>query len=390
MTPFEGHPASLQSLIKRHGLMPAIDDIVLNVGGIEVFERSYLPVLERFSDRVQELPLLKASFSAPGGALTCGVHSAMLALRTCDATIFSPTATAAQRLEMGGQYRWLAFCGVLTTVYLIAAASIDVWHQRATGPDEQLSWADDKNLLEWRSSYKMSWVDKPTYATARLLPFVQPLLFAGQFAHLPRAMLNDFGASINPALVGSSAEPSLARVVRQSIEKVISDEKSLTATWVSNAAPTSLANAGGPLGCIPGSTPTNEAHASPDDSAASIHGRGEQAGILDSTGSDHIDPDTGEIRSAAPKETPEQIKAREFLVGLAASNKASAVTILAGNKIAIEKPGLSFATTPSAAYSLLYKAGLVLARSEAGVVTLNERAHAIWVDAQKSNTGVGA
>jgi hypothetical protein len=380
--------------------MPAMDDIVLNIGGMDAFERSYLPVLERFADRVQELPMLRTAFSEPGGALICAVRSSMLALRTCDATIFSPTATAAQRLETGGQYRWLAFCSVLTTVYLIAAASIDVWHQGATGSDEQLSWADDKNLVEWRSSYKMSWVNKPTYATARLLPFVQPLFFPGQFAHLPRAMLNDFGASINPALVGSSAEPSLARVVRQSIEKVISDEKSLSATWVSNAAVAGLADAGGPLGNIPSSIPTTEAHTSPGDSVSSGHGvhghataghgHGEQAGILDSPGGHHIDPDTGEIRSAAPKETPEQIKAREFLVGLAASNKASAVTILAGNKIAIEKTGLSFATTPSAAYSLLHKAGLVLARSEAGVVTLNERAHAIWLDAQKTNTGAQA
>jgi len=351
-------PATLQVLSAKHGLMKSLSDVVINVGGIDKFETLYLPVLERFADRVQELPMQKIAFDGLGGALACAVKASTLAVRTCDATIFSPDATAAQRMSDDGNYRWLTYCAALATVYLITVANVDPVHERSDAAPEIYNWSDDVDLINWKPNYQMAWLERPQLVFSRLSPYLSPLFFPGQFAHLSRKLVSDFGSAINPSLTSSASEAPLARIVRQSIERVISDEKASIAGWV--IQPGDKAQTA-PKQCATDATQSpNESTQAPPDSNGPEE---EQVAPL-----------------PPPPQTPTQIKAREWLVALGAiASLDPEVTNMPDGRLVLTRKALGLGSTPTATYKLMHEAGFCDAKSEK-TITINKAGGEIYRD----------
>lgn len=363
----EATPQTLAQLVQKHDLMQSIEDVIVNVGGQQVFDSHYLPVLERFADRAQSVPLQKAAFSYLGGAFCCGVRAATLAVRACDATIFSPTSSAAERLTNDGQYRWLAYCAALATVYLIASASVDVVSGEG---DQTYRWSNDIHLIDWLSPHKMAWVERPQYLLSKLHPHLSPLFFPGQFAHLPRALVADFASAINPSLATSSAEVALARVVRQSIDRVIADEKSMIAGWVSQETNEHSSIPSAPSAVLDESpvSSSNKNDAPTQENLPSKIPLGRPL-------QEHqIDEATGEIVTPAapisPQETSAQIKAREWLTALGSlADMDEHVTEISGGRIHIERKAMGFGALPTVNARMLYDAGLIDRKLEKTVET---------------------
>lgn len=345
--------------------MKSISDVVINVGGLDKFETLYLPVLERFADRVQELPMQKAAFDGLGGALTCAVKASTLAVRTCDSTIFSPASTAAQRMSDDGNYRWLTYCAALATVYLITVSSVDPVHEGSDGEAPEIyNWSDDIDLINWRPNYQMAWLDRPQLVFSRLAPYLSPLFFPGQFAHLSRKLVSDFGSAINPSLTSSASEAPLARIVRQSIERVIADEKASIAGWVSQPGDKAQAAAKQDAINTCQSQPVNaqEPQNSPTDVETDAN-----------VGEEALPPPP-----PPPPETPNQIKAREWLVALGAlASFDSEVTHMPDGRMVLTRKALGFGSTPTATYKLLHEAGLCDAKGES-TITLNKKGGEIY------------
>jgi hypothetical protein len=378
--------SSLAQLVHRYDLMRLIDDAVVNVGGAETFNGHYLPVLERFADRVQEAPLQKAVFGSLGGAFCCGVRASTLALRACDATIFSPTAGAAERLTNDARYRWLSFCAALSTVYLICTASVDVISDDGN-ESRTYSWSDDTHLIDWCPAQKMAWVEKPQYLLSRLHPHLSPLFFPGQFAHLPRALTSDFGAAINPSLATPSAEGPLARIVRQSIERVIADEKNTIAGWVEQPPSAGQTATPGPADSSGQPIPGNPATASGDAAPP-------QRPMTSSPGQPStdltIDEETGEISApspqSAPKENPAQVKSREWLTALGSMTEMDPyVTEISGGRILLQRKAMGFGALPTVNSRMLLDAGHMDKKLTDGIET-TAAAAAIYLAAKASRS----
>ena len=196
----------------------------------------YISVAERLAFCVQDLPLSPDVFSAPGGALQAGLQSGLLAVRSCDATIFQPKATAQERQRNDPQYRWCAYCATLATIYLICAGQIEV----VLSGGEAFSFASAKPLGGYDGSYTARWHQSAAQPSQAGLIYLQAFFFPGQFAHLPQETLAMMAGAINPLLTTNNAETPLGRVVRTSVAQVLEAQRKRDAAVILQTSPAEM------------------------------------------------------------------------------------------------------------------------------------------------------
>lgn len=383
----------ITELLRLHADQGVIERIRLAVGSDADFSSLYLPVIERFVERVMDLPLRPSAFEHKGGTIQCALRSALLAIASSQKVIFCPNATAAERMHLEKQYRWLACCATLATVYLITSA-----HVRVISEDgEEFSWCDDEPLSSIGQQYIATWVDRPVVALPKLFPHLFSFFFPGQFAHLSSTLIAELGQAINPTLQGNGAEPVLARVVRQSIEKTLTDERSRCMQQISAPAPAKVhidqvcpseltadkgldADASKAATSPAASESAALGHASAKVAAADLHGR-EGHGIDESADLGDTQqgqrPDDQKAQQARPQ-NPLVAKASEWLAALPTKYPlGSEVTLDAKGQIHITRVAMNFGARPSDTYQMLHGAGFVAQRGEKSVV-LTREASAIY------------
>lgn len=340
-------PIDIESLFKRHVSRQTFHDLATLVGQ-DRFLQMYLPFTEQVVSRLSEIPLSRDAFARPGGAAAAAISAGVLAVKLCDKTIFEPSATAARRMAGDVQYRWLAYCASLATVYLIAVDAVRVELEGG----EIYSFASASPLTEVDHPFKVKWsatTKQPVQASYLLLT---ELFFAGQFDDLSPSVLGELGVSINPTLQSLPNEPPLAKVVRQAIERVIEDDKTRSRLDIHSSV-----DAGGLVDAEVG-------HLDGDSQSGDTRAAGQTEGNVAVGGGQPL-----KSVEEPSKQSPQALKATEWIRGVAAMSTLHAeVQIRDDGNIRIGRKALSFGAAATDNYQMLYEAGLVVQKVEGGVV----------------------
>ena len=340
-------PNDVSTLFKTYATKDSFHELA-NAVGIDRFREMYLPVAERVAMRLSEIPLCREAFARRGGALACALRSGALAVRLCDKTIFEPTATAARRLVSDAEYKWLAYCASLATVYLIATNAVQIHFEGG----EVYSFASGDSLLERNEPYNVLWSSNgaPVIQTSYLL--LLELFFAGQFEDLGQDMLSDLALAINPALVAGPSEPPLAKVVRMAVERTVDDDKATTARVFTEA--------------------TVSEFASPVVEGVSVKGDVPAAAVPAA-----VPPKSEPESTTIPPVSPARLKALQWMRGVAAmTTLRDEATLRDDGFLKMTRKALSFGAAASDNYKMLHEAQLVHERIEGGVLCTRDAATA--------------
>ena len=297
----------------------------------------YISVAERLAFCVQDLPLSPDVFSAPGGALQAGLQSGLLAVRSCDATIFQPKATAQERQRNDPQYRWCAYCATLATIYLICAGQIEV----VLSGGEVFSFASAKPLGGYDGSYTARWHQSAAQPSQAGLIYLQAFFFPGQFAHLPQETLAMMAGAINPLLTTNNAETPLGRVVRTSVAQVLEAQRKRDAAVILQTSPAEMVDV-------------------PVESVAPSGARPV----------DPLQPAQAPVAPPPPKAPTENStvgispKVLEWVRALANIRSMDAEITVDEKGIQFSRKALGFGATPKDNYTALYEAKVVLDKGE--------------------------
>lgn len=347
----------------------------------DFYLQQYVPMAERLAICVQDLPLSPTVYSCPGGALQFGLQAGLLAVRSCDAIIFAPKATAQDRQHDDPLYRWCAYCATLVSAYLMCAGAVEV----TLGDGKRYSFAGRFPLGELDTKFTAKWHDEPALPHKSGLIYVQAFFYPGQFSHLSPALLNQMGAAINPAMTMSGTESPLAKVVRISLSRVLEFQREQdaqiiagkTASVMVDIAPTSVdGSVDDPLRPAaysehatapgtPATATTNAANPAPFAVKTPVE--------VSKASNPKTPSATSVPASSAPAifsavATPDitegiPIKVIEWIRALAFASHLDTEVLENGN-LKIGRKALGFASTPKKNYVALYEAGCVVEKGD--------------------------
>lgn len=339
-------PTNVTTLLKTYATRNSFRELA-NTVGIDRFEEMYLPFTERLAMRLSEIPLQRSAFARKGGALVCALRSGMLAVKLCDKTIFEPTATAARRMASDGQYRWMAYCSALATVYLIATNAVQINFESG----EVYSFASRESLVERAEVYQVNWASRTTPTIQATYLYLLDLFVPGQFEELGAEMVASVAQAINPSLSAVSGESPLAKVVRMAIERTVDDDKEESEKAINESPLTGFERKD--QNPAQGSEPSVALHVSDTSSV--------DAGATTSCASEAVSP----VRS----------KATQWLRGLAAMKSLNDEVSLKGDgHLRVTRKALSFGAAASDNYRMLHEAQFVHEKVEGGVLLVREAA----------------
>lgn len=345
----------------------------------------YIPMAERLAFCVQDLPLSPDVFSAPGGALQAGLQSGLLAVRSCDATIFQPKATAQERQRNDPQYRWCAYCATLATIYLICAGQIEV----VLSGGDVFSFARAKPLGGYDGSYTARWHQSAAQPSQAGLIYLQAFFFPGQFAHLPQETLAMMAGAINPLLTTNNAETPLGRVVRTSIAQVLEAQRKRDAAVILQTSPAEMVDVPVETVAPSGARPVDPLKPSPTYQAADPSPAPSPAPSTDTaTSSSSASPQA----KPSPAENPAvgiAPKVLEWVRALANIRSMDAEITVDEKGIQFSRKALGFGATPKDNYTALYEAKVVLDKGE-GYARCNHLLAKVYADEKAKATGAAA
>lgn len=294
------------------------------------------------------------AFPERGGALQCALRAGLLAVKLCDVTIFDPGATAAERMEGDRQYRWLAFCATLATVYLQSVAHV----QQILDTGEIYSHANDDTLLDLKQSYLHRWRSNPNLSITRLYPFLSSFFFPGSFAHLKLEMLGELGMAINPPLSIPATEIPLGKVVRMAVDKTIADDMQARSKQIGSS---SVQPGTASPDAVGGTAPAAEQEISKTTNIAVTSEVGADAAST-------INLTSGQAGNSGQKqksESPDVTKAKEWLKAIGMVDQMDEQVIRhEDGRCEFSRKALGFGAAPRDTYNMLHAAGFVDSRSE--------------------------
>lgn len=325
------------------------------------FLAEYVPVAERLTLCVLDLPLMPSVFKSCAGALQCALQSGLLAVRMCDAQIFEPQATAQERQQNDPKWRWLAYCAALASVYLICAGNVRV---RVNGND--FSFASEKPIGQLDGSFEASWEVSETRTDQAGLIYLQAFFYPGQFEQVPPSMLTVFAGSINPSISVSPHETPLARVVRTAISQVLDNQKKKDAKII-DPVPSNVYEDIAPE--VKATTekssksftppennlqPENQEKESKNDVGAEVEKSLAQSSSTSSAPTSIVEK---KKNYGMPPQVVEWIKALAHIRSM-----DEEITINQERKIKLSRKALGFGAKPSENYSALHDAGVIWER----------------------------
>lgn len=362
-------PSSSQALFLRLARREHFSDLLTACSiSKSQFLAEYMPVAERLALCIQDLPLSPDVFKAPGGALQSGLQAGLLAVKSCDATIFEPKATAQERQKNDPLYRWCAYCSTLATIYLICAGQVEVILESG----EIYSFASATPLGSIDGSFQARWRESPSQPSQAGLIFLQAFFHPGQFQHLPTDMLAMMAGAINPELATRTTETPLGRVVRTSITTVIEAQRQRDAAVIQQVAPAEMvdlpAHAAVPSGARP-VDPLKPSEAAPTRSPAHVA--------------------DGAAPAASAAKDPDVLiapKVLEWVRALANIRSMDDEITVDDKGIQFSRKALGFGATPKENYAALYEAKVVLDKG-ADFARCNRMLAKVYVDEKAKATG---
>lgn len=383
------------------------------------FLKQYVPMADRLAMCVQDLPLSPTVCSHPGGALQFGLQAGLLAVRSCDAVIFAPKATAQERQRDDPLYRWCAYCATLASAYLMCAGAVAVTFEDG----KRHSFAGPSPLGELNTKFTAKWCNEPALPQQSGLIYVQAFFYPGQFSHLSPALLNQLGAAINPAMVMTGTESPLAKVVRMSLSRVLEFLRDQEAQVIVGKAASVMvdipvASDNGPVHdslrpesysahatapvppapVAPASTPAPSSPPAAGSSAAPATPAKAAAPAVSPPAASQASTTASPPPSAAPvqPQAPQHpvvaapdiegipIKVVEWVRALAFAPNLD-VKVLENGNLHIGRKALGFASLPAANYTALYEARCVVERlADSGGAICNAKLGAIYQHAKAS------
>ena len=339
------HPQKLFESIGR----PIFEQVMTSCGAGEIgFRKNYLPIIERLATTVQSLPLEKGMFDENSGAIRYALMSALTAIRMCDGLIFSPNATAKERVVIEPQFKLAAFIATIACVPLIVFhhLTVEIDGARWTPASKKPTLWD---ATEVSGSYDVSWQperkNKPSSAIG--IVFLNSFFPTGMFESFDPTVLLALCDAVNPSLVQTTSETPLGKVVRMSQERVRAAETQRRALFF-------------------------EPHTS-SLSSAEPAGDGKSTGLIRPVLSNQVDAPTtfGLIPSLHTQQTPEFVGNSEIPQQIVEWAKTVAVHLpdqitISEDSVTITKKALNFGIGANHMYAMILEAGLVLAKSESG------------------------
>jgi len=188
----------------------------------EQFDARCMPVLRAYAQHVQNLPFSPKVFSRPQGAWEFGLICATLALQYAGTVIFFPEIKAEDRRILEPQCRYMSFVATLATCAARVTSSTKV----VAGDSEYHPFFTPMRFQDWLQKHpdaSFLWRDEGAGLSNQGCAVVATRLFpTGLFEHFDLRVVMMFYDAITAGtqkLLG--IESTLAKVVRQSIERVI-------------------------------------------------------------------------------------------------------------------------------------------------------------------------
>jgi len=368
----------LQKIYADIGIKPF--EQLASLVGKPRYTNQYLPLTNRYASLLQSAPLSKKGYSGSYGALQGGLAAGILAIRLCDTTMFDPKATAAQRMAHEHQYKFLVFSAVIATCYLISRQSITTYGQSG----EMASWVIEPDAGEWPLMAR--WADDKksasiTQSHALLWQLMQP----EWFAWIDPGLMEQWCASINPALEQSGGEAPMGKVVRVAIETSMRHSNESLKKEIHEEGQADQAGyegVGGQGKSVEKVTPNApDSPTKPESNELSQLSEASKA-ISESQATEKPAPTTKPSTSDKAM-SPQQQMAREWLTALAVASLnpndplklSEHITWDAEDKtVKLGRKALGFGTTPTKTADMLYEAGFIHERLENGVALKREAA----------------
>lgn len=188
----------------------------------EQFEARCMPVLRAYAQHVQNLPFSPNVFNRPQGAWECGLICATLALQYAGTVIFFPEIKAEDRRVLEPQCRYMSLVATLATCAARVTSSTKV----VAGDSEFHPFFTTTRFHDWLQKHpdaSFLWRNQGAGLSNQGCAVVATRLFpTGLFEHFDLRVVMMFYDAITAGtqkLLG--IESTLAKVVRQSIERVI-------------------------------------------------------------------------------------------------------------------------------------------------------------------------
>lgn len=368
----------LQKIYADIGIKPF--EQLASLVGKPRYTNQYLPLANRYASMLQSVPLSKKGYAGIYGALKGGLEAGILAIRLCDTTMFDPKATAAQRMAHEHQYKFLVFSAVIATCYLISRQSITTCGQSG----EMASWVIEPDAAEWPLMAR--WADdKKSVSITQSHVLLWQLMQPEWFAWIDPGLMEQWCASINPALEQSGGETPMGKVVRVAIETSMRHSNESLKKEIheeGQADQGSYKAEGGQGESVEKVTPTASDSQARSESNE-ISQLSEASKAISEAQATEKPAQTARTSPPEKPMSPQQQMAREWLNALAVASLnpndplklSEHITWDAEDKgVKLGRKALGFGTTPTKAADMLYEAGLIHERLENGLSLKREAA----------------
>ena len=200
-------------------------DSIRTAAGVQsdVFNNFYTPLLIRFAEWVQRVPLQRSAFHSADGALHFGLESALIALRAASQVVFFPKARSEDKRVLEPQCRFLAFAAALASAIVLQAQHTRLFN--ATGeyhplisPVSLFEWLGQsvEPKLEWRTDGVILTAAPAAAIAARFIP-------NGLLDRFDLDVVLMFYGAIAPQPAANGIESALAKTVRMACAAVLNE-----------------------------------------------------------------------------------------------------------------------------------------------------------------------
>lgn len=198
-------------------------DAIRTAAGLtqQQFDALCLPVLRAYANRVQSLPFSSTIFTRPQGAWECGLVCATVAYQYASTVIFFPNMGAEERRLIERQCRYMSFVATLAACLSLTVGAVKI----KDADTEYHPLLSSQLLSEWLLEHPraaFAWNTEGAALNSQVCAAITsrfvPAALVQNFDLRAVLMIYD-PIAIGTKLVG--VESTLAKVVRQSIQKVL-------------------------------------------------------------------------------------------------------------------------------------------------------------------------
>ena len=191
----------------------------------KVFGGYYVPMLSRYAEYVQRLPLAPTVFASAGGALQYGLITAMVAVRYSNQMVFFPEHGSERNRMLRPQTCFAAFVASLATGVALLAENARIYQKQEEEDWEYHPLVSRLDLRAWLIKYPdpvFEWrTGAAPLSSAVCAGIAARFIEPGLLSAFDLEVISMIFSAIRPDAAQSGIETTLARVIRQSSATVL-------------------------------------------------------------------------------------------------------------------------------------------------------------------------